>query len=44
MRRQARCLRCNKKIKSYSILRKWCFDCRRIVNLEYIKNKRNKKI
>lgn len=29
-----KCLRCGKKIPTYSPMRKWCFECRKTVSLE----------
>lgn len=31
------CLKCGKTINSYSPMRKWCPECRRIVSLEQAK-------
>ncbi len=35
--KQVKCKRCNKVIKSYSPMRKWCTDCRKIIALEQLK-------
>lgn len=35
------CLRCGAKIRSYSPMRKWCVECRRIVSLEQAKARKN---
>ena len=31
------CKRCGVQVRSYSPMRKWCVDCRRIINLEQAK-------
>lgn len=40
MLEQKKCLRCGKKVKSYSAMRKWCVDCRKIVGLENAKKRK----
>lgn len=32
-----KCLRCGIELKSYSPMRKWCYECRKIVSLEQAK-------
>ena len=34
------CQRCNCKVKSFSPMRKWCFDCRKIISLEQAKERK----
>lgn len=31
------CLRCGEEIATFSAMRKWCFDCRKVVNSEQAK-------
>lgn len=35
-----RCLRCGKTIKSFSAMRKWCVDCRKIIQLEQARKRK----
>ena len=35
-----RCKRCGTLIKSYSPMRKWCVDCRKVISLEQAKARR----
>jgi hypothetical protein len=32
-----KCMRCGKRIATYSPMRKWCFDCRKTISLEQAK-------
>ena len=34
------CLRCGFDIQSYSPMRKWCFDCRKVVSLEQARDRK----
>ena len=34
------CQRCGCKINSYSPMRKWCVECRRVINLERAKERK----
>lgn len=33
----AKCQRCGCTVKTFSTMRKWCFDCRKIISLEQAK-------
>jgi uncharacterized OB-fold protein len=35
-----KCQKCGIKIASYSPMRKWCVECRRVVNLERAKQRK----
>ena len=35
-----RCLRCGKSVKSFSAMRKWCVDCRKIIQLEQARKRK----
>ena len=35
-----KCIRCGEEVKSYSVMRKWCFDCRKIISLEQAKQRK----
>jgi len=35
-----KCQRCSVKVRSYSPMRKWCVDCRRVVSLEQAKRRK----
>ncbi|MBW3014247.1 hypothetical protein KY335_03320 [Candidatus Woesearchaeota archaeon] len=35
-----KCLRCGVGLESYSPMRKWCFDCRKVVSLEQAKTRK----
>lgn len=34
------CKRCGCSVKSYSPMRKWCFDCRKVISLEQAKERK----
>jgi hypothetical protein len=36
----AKCQRCGCTVKTYSSMRKWCFDCRKLVSLEQAKERK----
>ena len=38
--KQRSCMRCGLKVKSYSPMRKWCVDCRKVVSLEQAKTRK----
>ncbi len=40
MIKQKACQKCGKKVKSFSPMRKWCTDCRRLVGLEQAKRRK----
>jgi len=35
------CLRCGTTIQTFSPMRKWCFDCRKLVGAEQAKTRKN---
>jgi len=35
-----KCARCGEAVKSYSAMRKWCFECRKKVSLEQAKQRK----
>ncbi|MDP7181327.1 MAG: hypothetical protein QF486_00345 [Candidatus Woesearchaeota archaeon] len=38
-----KCMKCNKNIRSYSVMRKWCVECRKSVAVEQARERRAKK-
>ncbi|MBI4450602.1 hypothetical protein HY642_01385 [Candidatus Woesearchaeota archaeon] len=38
------CKRCGKPVRSYSVMRKWCVECRHHISLEQAKLRRGKPI
>ncbi|HLF54577.1 MAG TPA: hypothetical protein VI612_02560 [Candidatus Nanoarchaeia archaeon] len=35
-----KCQKCGTAVRSYSPMRKWCVDCRRVVSLEQAKDRK----
>jgi len=34
------CLRCGCVVQSYSAMRKWCYDCRKVISLQQARERK----